>query len=176
MRKSGQNLVEFAAIIPLLVFLIFSIIEFSMYWTTVNAVQGMAQTASTKMASVYVSEASTANPAVVQALSSIIENSNFLGEELIFTDISTDTSTRPFAVYQYQSVELRNTDAGEKPVMKVTIDYRDPYKDGITLQLSYRYRTILLGASLPLPGTDPLVIIPSGFEIISKRNQQYRSY
>jgi len=176
MKKRGQNLVEFAAIIPLLVFLIFSIIEFSMYWATVNAVQGIALNTSTKMASVYVSETSGSNDAVDKALSLIKTNSKFLGEEVTFNDISTDITTRPFAVYKYESSQTRNTDAGSKPVMTVTIDYRDPYKEGITLQLTYQYRTILLGVKLPIPGKNPIAIIPKDIKITSTKTQQYNSY
>jgi len=175
MKKRGQNLVEFAAIIPLLVFLIFSIIEFSMYWTTVNAVQGIALNASAKMASVYVSESSSVNPAVATAIASITDNSKFLGDKMILSNVFT-TSAEPFTIYEYQSQQKRITNQGEKPVMTAIIDYRDPYKEGITLQLNYQYRTILLGASLPIPGNEPLVIIPRDIEIISKKTQQYNSY
>lgn len=175
MRKRGQSLVEFAIIIPLLVVLIFSIIEFSIYWTTVNAVEGIAMDASTKMASIHVSEAAGSNPAVDMAVLSIADNSKYLGEKMVFGTPSI-TGTEPFALYKYESNQTRDTVNGIKPMMTVTIDYRDPYKDGIILQLSYQYRTILLGASIPIPGNDPIVIIPRDIMITSKKNQQYNSY
>lgn len=178
MKKRGQNLIEFAAIIPLLVFVIFAIIEFSLYWKTVNIVEGIALNASTKMSATPVTENSVTNTAVDNAILLIKDEARTLGENINFEDKSqpSEISERPFALYKYESQETRNTVNGIKPVITATIDYRDPYKDGVILQLSYQYSTILLGATIPLPGNKKVVIIPKDIEITNKKTQQYNSY
>jgi hypothetical protein len=115
------------------------------------------------------------NAAVDKAISSIIDNSTYIGGGITF-GAPTITGTEPFALYEYKSTQTRNTVEGVKPIMTVIIDFRDVSKDGIILQLSYQYKTILVGASLPVPGNKPIAIIPSDIKITSKKIQQYNSY
>lgn|GEM_PF-2580985 len=178
MKNRGQSLIEFAVVVPLLIALIFCIIEFSMYWRAVNTVQEIAQNASTKMSSIFVPENSTSNPAVDKAVLLIADESGNLGENINFEDKSTpsELASRPFAVYTYESQEKRNTAKGIKPVMTVTINYKNPSKNGIIMQLSYQYRTILVGAEIPLIGNKSVIIIPRDIEIVSKKTQQCSNY
>lgn len=178
MKKRGQSLVEFAAIIPIFVFVLLGIIEFSLYWKSYNVVQDIVFNASAQMASTYVSENSTANPAVDKALLVINDRSTSLGEAITLVDKSlpAEISARPFSVYKYESSQTTDTVSGVKPILTVIIDYSNPSKDGIVLQLRYQYKTILLGTELPLPGGNSVVIIPKSVEIVNNKTQQYHTY
>lgn len=178
MNHKGQSLVEFVTVIPIIVFILMAIVEFSLYWKSLNQVQDIVFNATNQMASVYVSENSTVNPAVASALSVINNMTPILGEPITLVDKSTtaEKSKRPFAVYIYQSSQTTSTTSGTKPTMVVTIDFSDPLQNGIILQITYQYKTILLGTEFPLPGGKSVIIIPKTVEIINNKTQQYNTY
>ncbi len=179
-KKKGQNLLEFVVVIPLLIVIIFGIIEFALFWRTVQTVQGIALEAAAGAASQYVDENGTANPAVDKAIAIVNSRVGTLGSETVTLQdqpLGSNYGIRPFAFYQFASQEKVSTFSdGDKPLMQVLIDHRDPYQKGIITQLVYQYQTILMGAEFILPGGRKVVIIPRDIEISSTKIQQYNNY
>jgi len=94
----------------------------------------------------------------------------------VYTDPGAQFGTRPYALYQLDSTETRVIDGTPTPIVTIMIDYRNIDEDGITVQLIYQYRTMLVGASLPVLGGAPIVIIPRDIPISSTKIRQYVTY
>ena len=179
MKRRGQNLIEFIVVIPLLVLILFGIVELSMFWRTAQTAQSIALEAASAAAAQIVIDGSNPNPAVEKAVDVVDKRLGALGVEnvaLHLQDIGDEFGIRPYAFYVYQSEETRSTNNGVYPLIEFTIDYRDPFKSGIITQLTYQYRTILLGAEFTLPGGRKVVIIPKDIPVSSTKIQQYNSY
>jgi len=191
-RKSAQNLIEFVVVMPLLVVMIFGIIELSVFWRTVHTVQNMALQATTNGASQIVLEDQTSsslndldctdgscfNFAVAKAVNVIQRKQGSLGlSGLTFNCTSSDNDgKRPYSLYKCSSNKTVSVDEEEKPVLELIVDYRNPSKNGMVAQLIYQYRTLFLGASISLISGQTITIIPRNIEISSTKIEQYISY
>lgn len=189
--KKAQNLIEFVVILPLLVVILFGIVEIAVFWRAANAVQQIALSVAESAASAYVNPdevnpvqcigaevtaSSTTNNAVCKGLEVMQKKMPALGYEGIKfskVDLGTTYGTEPYTIYEYQNQAKDNLKAGD---IKLTIDYRDPYANGVVVQAYYNYTTILLGCSFTLPGGSEVTIIPKNIEITSSKIQQYNQY
>ncbi|MEI7473630.1 MAG: TadE/TadG family type IV pilus assembly protein [bacterium] len=204
-NRKAQNLIEFIIVIPILIILIFGIMEIAVFWRTANSVQQIALTVAESAASAYVSpdayqsddpttvgvdetktpsvciantitDDATTNMAVCRALERLQEKLPSLGfSNVKFTSVNMGNSygSEPFMFYEYQNVATGKLKAGD---IKIDIDYRDPYKNGVIVQLNYNYTTILLGCEFTLPGGNKITIIPRNMEISSTKIQQYNQF
>ncbi len=179
-KRKAQNLLEFIIVIPLLIVIIFGIIEFALFWRTVQTVQGIALEAAAGAASQYVDENGTDNPAVDKAIEIVNNRAGSLGiQKITLKDqpLAIAYGIRPFAFYQYTSQETVSTfSEGDKPVLQVLVDHRDPYQKGIVTQVIFQYQTILMGAEFTLPSGRKVIIIPRDIEVSSTKIQQYNNY
>lgn len=179
MKKHGQSLIEFIVVAPLLVLILFGITELILFWRTAQTVQEIALESAAGASQQYVALDSATNSAVDKAVLVVENRLKSLGLDgitLTEKDLGSTYGTKPFALYQYNSSQTRTTDNGVFPIITLTVDYRDPAKNGIVTQLIYQYRTLLLGAEFELPGGRKVVIIPKDIEISSTKIQQYNSY
>ena len=179
MFKKGQNLIEFVIVTPLLVVILFGIIELSMFWKTTQNVQEIALEAAEGAAAQFVNDNSNPNPAVTKAVDIVTKRLKSLGlSDVTLADNPQGDSfgVRPYAMYEYKSNQTRNVDSIDTPIVTFTVDYRDPYTNGVITQLAYQYRTILLGAEFTIPGGRKITLIPRDMEISSTKIQQYINY
>ena len=190
LKKKGQNLIEFVFVMPILVIFIFGIIELAMFWRAATTVQNIAVEMASNAANQFVldnqtststsdidcSDGSCYNLAVAKALNILQKKEGSLSENSLSfncTNPSEYGGSVPYALYKCESTE---TASNSKPVMTLYVDYRNPTKNGVVVQLLYQYNSIFKGMSFSLfgRGEDGLVVlIPSVFEISSTKVQQY---
>ena len=185
MKKKAQNLIEFVMVMPLLIIIIFGIIEYSLFWKTSQTIQEMALKAAIGASTQYVDNTYTSsdmtdtlfNPAANQTVNIVQKNVGSLGlNNISFENPATITGTAPYAFYMFKSTKTTNTSAGTVPLMTLTVDYTDPYTSGVIVQLIYEYRAVFGGAEFRLPNGQNIVIIPKNIEISSTKIQQYINY
>lgn len=190
MKKiKAQNLIEFALVLPLIVVMFFGIIELSLFWKTINNVQSIALQAASAASGTFVAENQTGsvvsntnfNAAVSKAASIVVARSKSLNiDSLAFNSLTAfnggQFGDRPYSMYVLESTQTKKIDGVDKPVLTLTVDYRDPYKQGVVVQLSYYYSTVLLGAEFTMPGGKKVTIIPKNIAVSSTKIQQYINY
>ena len=192
MKRTAQNLIEFVFIIPLLILILFGIVEFGIFYRTVSVVEDIAKdaavTASRRfvldtMASNDITDITNAgfNKAVKAAMDVVNKRKSALGVTnltFVYTDLGADSAmgVEPYALYQIDSVETRTIEGVVTPLVTLVVDYRNPPENGITVQLVYQYRTLLVGAQLPVLGGPPVVIIPRDIPVSSTRIKQAVTY
>lgn len=194
--RQGQNLIEFVIVMPLLIVILFGIIEFALFWKTTQTVQEIALAAAAAAASKIVNEGDANNAAVLAARDVVQNRAGSLGIsnlQPLTPNPVNGFGNAPFALYEATSQETRRDANGNmQPLIDLTVDYRSPYATytnpatftnnaapvggGIITQLTYRYNTILLGAQFTLPGGTVVTIIPREIDISSTKIQQYSNY
>lgn len=177
--KKAQSLIEFIVVIPLLILVVFGIIEFSIFLRASQTVQQIAMEAAVASSNVYVDENSTPNLAVNEALNVVTKRVSALGlSNITFSEVNLPSSwgEKPFALYKFESDQTRNVDNVDLPLLTFTVDYRDPYTQGVNTQLIYQYRTLLVGIEFTLLNGRKVKIIPRDIEISSTKTQQYVNY
>ena len=190
MKKTAQNLVEFVFVIPLLIIILFGILEFAMFYRNVNVVQDIATEAAVTASRRLVLDTMTSNniadltntgfnKAAKAARDVVYNRRRALGIEnltFVYTDLGTTFGSRPYALYQIDSTQTRSINGVVTPILTLMVDYRTPMEDGIMVQVIYQYRTLLVGAELPVLGGPPFVIIPRDVPISSTMVKQYLMY
>ncbi|MFH0702722.1 MAG: TadE/TadG family type IV pilus assembly protein [bacterium] len=179
-KKKAQNLIEFVIVTPLLLVILFGIMEMSLFWKATQTVQNIALQAASAAAATYVADNATTNDAATNATNIVKNRIGSLGIKNITLNqqpIQTGYGTAPFALYEYRSAQTRTIDTGTVPLIIFTVDYRDPYQRGVVTQLIYQYRTLLFGIAFSLPGVvQKVTIIPRDIQISSTKIQQYNQY
>ncbi|OGI00808.1 MAG: hypothetical protein A2104_06540 [Candidatus Melainabacteria bacterium GWF2_32_7] len=177
MRTKGQSLIEFVIVIPILLVLLFGIIEYALFWRNVQAVQQIALESAVIATDEYIPLSGGQNTAADKAADYVASRLSTLGlsSDTLSTSskiILDNESEEPFAAYEYKSGNAPN---GE-PLIRFVIDYRNPLTRGVITQLSYQYKTVLFGLEFQLPGGKKIVIIPGYIPISSTKIQQYNKY
>ena len=193
MKKQAQNLIEFVFIMPLLIVMIFGIVEYSLFWKKSQTVQELALKAAIAASGQIVLGNQTSNdmtnsffnPAALQAANLIQSQIGSLGvNNISFNNpviVSTNTSgtyniAAPYTLYMFTSTIQANTTSGTQPLITLNVDYTDPYDNGVIVQLIYQYTTLFGGMQFSLPNGNKIVIIPSNIPISSTKIQQYINY
>jgi len=177
--KKAQSLIEFIVVIPLLILVVFGIIEFSVFLRSTQVVQQIAMESAVAASNVYVTESSNPNPAVTKVLTVVSSKLSSLGlSNITFSEVPLGGTwgDKPFALYRFESDQTRDIDGVATPLIIFTVDYRDPYQQGINTQLVYQYRTLLVGIEFNLLNGRKVKIIPRDIEISSTKTQQYVNY
>jgi Flp pilus assembly protein TadG len=169
-RNGGQNLIELVVVLPLLVLLILGIMQLGLYWRTFQTIESVALEGS-NLASSTVDNLTTAdNEPVVNAITGMNDRLQTAGLPTVDpTAVTASSGTAPNALYQSPAV-VNPRD------VQVTIDYRNPTANGVVVQVVYGYRPILAGTQIPIPGGQPITIIPDFIEVSSSQIQQYNTY
>ncbi len=195
-RKS-QNMIEVILIIPLLLVILFGIVEYAVFQRTVSAVQDIAEDAVVAASKYYVAPNvcnlssppawcangapydPTENSAVNAALNKILTRVHVLGGlqgvNFKFKDLRSAFGKRPFALYEFDATKTTTYRGQTVPVMILTVDYRDPMHEGVSTQLIYYYHLIIMGLKLQIPGRK-ITIIPDIVEISSTQTRDYVNY
>lgn len=173
MKEKAQSLIEFVIVIPLLIVILFGIMEMAMFWRAVQTVQQIALEAGV-IASGQTTYTSGPNTAVDKAANFVQGRVKSLGiNGLVLTKtILTDPADQPFAAYQFKG----GTAPNGQPLIVLVIDSRNPVTKGIVTQLTYQYRTLLLGLEFNVPGGKTISILSRDIPISSTKIQEYQVF
>jgi Flp pilus assembly protein TadG len=199
LKKQAQTLVEVVFILPILLIVLFGVLEYGVYYRNLNLVQDIANESAVIVAKTTVLNTMTAtnladtsssgmNAAVLAVISSITKRRGQLGlKSLTFNYANQPYANNPTSsynnnagqwgscpntIYQLDSVQTRTINGTSKPIVSIIIDYRSPDTDGISVQVMYWHRTLLLGAKWPVLGGPPIVILPRDIQIFSTNVKQ----
>ena len=192
-KHSAQGLIEFVFIIPLLILILFGIVELTLFLRTVNVVGIIATESAVAASRQKVDETynsttytdSNYNIAVKAAVETFLARIKTLGLSYTINDfdckVKTEYGDPPFSKYTFTSktasIPQKEVDGTSTDVLVLNIDYTNPYKNGVIIDFSYVYSTLFLGAEFYLPGVnEKIVILPKTLEIKSVPVQQYINY
>jgi len=189
LKKKAQNLVEFVVVFPLIIILIFGIIEIALFWKAVHTVQEIALKAAANAATQIVLDYQTSmdsddldcsdgecfNFAAAYAMNIAKDRQGSPSASGIYftTSFLPHFGTPPYTAYDFVSDNTVSLDGVSEPLMKLSVDYSDPYKKGVIVQLLYWYSPVFYGAEFSLPGGQKITIIPKHIQISSTKIQQY---
>lgn len=175
--KPAQNLIEFVFVFPMLIFLTLVMFEVALFWQDVNAVYNLNSEINAKLALVDNSglalgdECNSAKEAltILNAKQSMISLTN-----VTFSSGKED-GKEPFALYKFASDTKVNS--GTTPQITLWVDCRNPFEDGVTTQVQFYHKMVIIKASIPrFDKGDPIVIIPDNIFIASTKLNTLRQY
>lgn len=177
-KYPAQNLIEFIFVLPVLLFLTLVIFEVALFWQDVNSVYNLNAEINANVAlSDYrnMSLGSTCSAAtkakeMLEAKDSMISLTN-----PTYTKTIVD-GKEPFSLYKYSAGKL-NISGVTKPQIALWVDCRNPFEDGITTQLEFFHKTIIIKATIPrLDSKEGIVVIPENIFIASPKLNTIRQY
>lgn len=183
----AQNLLEFIFILPLLVFITLAIFEVALFWQDVNAVYNLNAEINAKVALINFSgddglninegdicpAADESNPN--SAISTLKKRDSMisLNHPDYLTQIADGTNSEPFSLYKIYS----STTVNGNPQITLWVDCRNPFEDGVTTQIEFYHKTMIMRASIPrFDDPNPIVIIPDNIFIASPKLNTLRHY
>ena len=178
-NNKAQNLVEFMFVMPILIFMTLVIFEVAFFWQEVNAIYSLnteinanvalSDTKTFSMGSVC--PAATDALAILEAKDSAISLNNPGYTPKIVDGVGQE----PFSLYKYVST---NTIASTgKPQISLWVDCRNPFEDGVTTQIEFYHKTMVMKASIPrFDKPEAIVIIPDNIYIASPKLNTIRHY
>jgi len=186
-KRPSQSLIEIVFILPLIIIILFGIVEYAMFFRNVSVVEDIATEAAVAASRKIVSSTMTSstyggspfNTAVKAAGDAVVNKKAAIGMPSLtlgYTDLGATFGNRPHSLYQLDSTEMRTIDGTPTPIVTVLVDYRNPDQEGVTVQVLYQYRTLLVGAQLPVLGGPPIIIIPRDIPISSSKIQEFINY
>lgn len=200
MTKKSQNLIEFIFVLPMLIFLSLAIMEVALFWQDVNAIYNLNAEINANVAlldytgmeigSVCPAADDTANLPVddIRQHSAIntlkrIDSAITLNEPN-YTDHVTAASPgkgdgkEPFALYRFEggpSITASNGESARQ--ITLWVDCRNPFEDGVTTQLEFYHKTLIMKATIPrFDKPEGIVIIPDKIFIASPKLNTLRHY
>lgn len=170
-QKFGQNLIEFAFVLPTLIFLTLGIFEVALFWQDLNMVYNLNTEINANAALTDTSLMSLGSPCVGAVRGAELltaRNSSAGGYSATIKD-----GEEPFALYEYTA----SNSVGGRPQSTLWVDCRNPFENGITTQIEFYHKTIVMKATIPrFDGGDPIVIIPDNVRIASPKLNTIRHY
>lgn len=89
-----------------------------------------------------------------------------------------DGKTEPFVLYKFQGGSPITASNGESASqITLWVDCRNPFEEGVTTQLEFYHKTLVMKASIPrFDKPEPIVIIPDKIFIASPKLNTLRHY
>lgn len=182
----AQNLIEFVFILPMLIFITLVIFEVALFWQDVNSIYNLNAEINANVALLNYSGLSlgTVCPAADEgnpnsAISILKKKSATISmTDTVFSHDIRDGSSEPFVLYRfYGGNTITATDGETVPQIQLWVDCRNPFEDGITTQIEFYHKTLVMRASIPrFDKPDPIVIIPDKVFIASPKLNTLRHY
>lgn len=179
--KKGQNLIEFIFILPTLIFLTLVIFEVALFWQDVNAIYNLNAEINANLAVIDPSGMSLGDTcsAATTALNILEKRDSMITINDVKYSKNIKDGSEPFALYEYTSAS-QITGTG-KPQISLWVDCRNPFEDGITTQLEFYHKTLIMKASIPRfaskkGDTSAITIIPDTVFIASPKLNTIRQY
>ena len=174
--KTAQNLLEFIFIFPVLLIVTLVIFEVALFWQDVNAVYDLNAKINANLALLDNTgyNLGTSCYAAKKALEILKKHDNMI------TQIDTDYNefiqdgNEPFAYYKYVSTtKVKNQ---EKPLVAMWVDCRSPFEDGITTQIEFYHKNLIMKATIPTLEGKAIEVIPETVYIASPKQNTLRHY
>lgn len=197
-RLKSQNLIEFIFVLPILLFISLAIMEVALFWQDVNAIYNLnteinANAALLDYTGMSVGSVCPAANDALQPNGDPIEKHSAINalkridsaitlNEPTYTDHVTAAANgdgkEPFALYKFEGGPLITASNGE-PAHQITlwVDCRNPFEDGVTTQLEFYHKTLVMKATIPrFDKPEGIVIIPDKIFIASPKVNTLRHY
>lgn len=185
-KRLAQNMIEFMFITMILIPIMLVIVEVALFWQDVNSIYNLNAEINANVALLDYSglnfktgdEAEITCPAATKALEIMKKKASSISlTDVNFTKfIDTTKGEEPFALYQYTS-GMVNADGQNKPQISLWVDCRNPFEDGVTTQIEFFHKTLIMKASIPrIDNPEPIVIIPDNIFIASSKLNTMRHY
>jgi hypothetical protein len=175
--KPAQNIIEFVFIFPVLIVLTLVIFEVALFWQDVNAIYNLNSEINANVALTSENELNLGDtcPAATKALSILEEKDSGISMNNPTYNLTVLDGSEPFALYKYASdVEIASE---SKPQITLWVDCRNPFENGITTQIEFYHKTLIIKASIPrFDGGKAIVIIPDSIFIASPKLNTIRHY
>lgn len=176
--KPAQNLIEFIFILPILLFLTLVIFEVALFWQDVNSIYDLnaeinANIALSDNSGMVMGNTCTAATDALKILEK--KDSMISMNNPTYTKNILD-GNEPFALYQYAANPI-NVEGVMKPQIALWVDCRSPFEGGVTTQLEFYHKTIIIKATIPrFDNGPPIVVIPDHIFIASPKLNTIKQY
>lgn len=196
-RLKSQNLIEFIFVLPILLFISLAIMEVALFWQDVNAIYNLNAEINANAALLDytgmeigsvcpAADDSKTNGEYTQYHSAIATLDRIDSAITLTNPTYTDHATaaangkgkEPFALYKFEggpSITASNGESARQ--ITLWVDCRNPFEDGVTTQLEFYHKTVVMRASIPrFDKPEPIVIIPDKIFIASPKLNTLRHY
>ena len=177
-NRSAQNLVEFMFVLPIILFMTLCIFEAALYWQDVNAIYNLNAeiNANTALADTKNMIDGAECTAAATALAFFEKRDSMISiNNPTYSKTITD-GVEPFAMYRFTSPDI-TMGAVTKPQISLWVDCRSPFEKGITTQIEFYHKNVILEATIPrFDGGEPIVVIPNNLFIASPKLNTLRQY
>lgn len=174
-KKKGQNLIEFVFIFPILLFSTLVIFEAALFWQDVNAVYNLNSEINANIALLDSTGYALGDKCeAAQKAKEYLEKKDDMITMVShkYTESVLD-GAEPFAYYKFSSAPIK----GEtKPQVTLWVDCRNPFEDGITTQIEFYHKTLIIKASIPTLSGQVIDVIPEKIYIASPKENTLRRY
>lgn len=173
--RKAQNLIEFIFVIPILLVTTLVIFEVGLFWQDLNSVYSLNNeiNANAALSNIKNMSMGTTCTAASEAFQTLQEKDSIISMNNPSYGQSVIDGQEPFALYLYAST---NQIAG-KPQISLWVDCRNPFENGVTTQVEFFHKTLVMRATIPrFDGGDPIVVIPDNIYIASPKLNTIRHY
>lgn len=202
LSKKSQNLIEFIFVFPMLLFISLAIMEVALFWQDVNTIYNLNAEINANAALLTYTGMSAPNPttgtpgSVCPAANDTIlptgdpeeKHSAINTLKRIDSAITLTKPTykrtiakgknEPFVLYKFEGgPEITASNGEQASQITLWVDCRNPFEDGVTTQLEFYHKTLIMRASIPrFDKPEPIVIIPDKIFIASPKLNTLRHY
>lgn len=179
--------------LPILLFISLALMEVALYWQEVNTIYNLNAEINANVALLDYSGKSIGSVCIAAdnaEYHSAIATLQRIDSAITMTDVTyTDPATaradgtEPFALYKFTGgpmitpSPIDGVAQSPKPQITLWVDCRNPFEDGVTTQLEFYHKTLIMHASIPrLDGAPPIVIIPDNVFIASPKLNTLHHY
>lgn len=175
-KRLAQNLIEIVFIFPILLITTLVVFEVAMFWQDVNAVYDLNSTINANVALLDNTGYNLGD--TCKAAKKAEEILKKYGKTITIADLTYTQTTldgnEPFAYYKYESSQ--KITGQKKPLVALWVDCRNPFEDGITTQIEFYHKNLIIKAKIPTLNGDPIEIIPEHVYIASPKENTLRHY
>jgi len=178
--KYAQNLIEFVFLFPILIFITLIIFEVTLFWQEANAIYNLNSEINANVSILDYKGLSLDTPDVCPAATRAL---SILGDRDSMISLNNPTyvksivdGSEPFALYKYSANDI--TVGGEtKPQIALWVDCRNPFEKGVTTQIEFYHKTLIMKATIPrFDSPEGIEIIPENIFIASPKLNTIRHY
>lgn len=175
--KPAQNLIEFVFVFPILIFLTLVIFEVALFWQDVNSIYNLNAEINANVALIDFPSLNLnltdECPAAATALAVLQKRDSMISLTNPTYTKTVTNGNEPFALYKYTS----NTTVGANPQTTLWVDCRSPFEEGITTQIEFYHKTMVMKATIPrFDKPEGIVIIPDNVFIASPKLNTIKQY
>ena len=176
--KPAQNLIEFLFIAPILIFLTLVIFEVALFWQDVNAIYNLNSEINANLSLIdpvgmKLNDTCTAATKALEILEKKDSGISFSEQNY---DAEILDGSEPFALYKFSANDI--TVGGEtKPQIALWVDCRNPFENGVTSQVEFYHKTLIIKATIPrFDSPEGIEVIPENIFIASPKLSTLRHY